>query len=92
MNKVTLVPISKRLMIDQFKKTIKSTDKIELEIKKENNRLKEEKNKKTNITKPKRDSNKITGSQKVNKTRSDHRITPHKKITGKSKVKSTIKK
>ena len=87
-----LVPISKRLMIDQFKKTIRSTDKIELEIKKENNRLKEEKNKKTTDKKPKKDSTKIIGSTKMNKTRSDHRITPHKKITGKSKVKTTIKK
>ena len=92
MNKVSLVPISKRLMIDQFKKTIRSTDKIELEIKKENNRLKEEKDKKTTDKKPKKDSTKIIGSTKMNKSRSDHRITPHKKITGKSKVKTTIKK
>ena len=92
MNKVSLAAFSKRLMIDQFKKTIKSTDKIELEIKKENNRLKEEKNKKNNIKKSKIESNKNVGSPKMTKSRSDHRITPHKKITGKSKVKTTIKK
>lgn len=92
LNKVSLVPISKRLIIDQFKKTIKSTDKIELEIKKENNRLKEEKKKeleKTKSNKPKREVNKNTG---IIKTKTNHRITPHSKIKGKPKVKSTIKK
>lgn len=93
-NKVLIAPKSKRINIEQFKKTIRNTDAIDIEIKKETNRLKDEKKKaldKAFESTPKKIMNKITGG-KVAKSRSDHRVTPHAKIRGKAKVKSTIKK
>ena len=95
LNKVSLVAISKRINIEQFKKTIKTSDSIETEIKKETNRLKDEKKHELDKSlgiKDKKPSNKISGSSKV---KNNHKITPHAKIRGKakiSKVKSTVKK
>ena len=99
MNKLSLSAISKKINKVDFSKTIRNTDKIELEIKKENNRLKDEKQKKIDKlkktitgtkdrTSPENIVKKITGTKK----REDHRITPHPKIKGKAKVKSTVKK
>lgn len=97
LNKLSLAAISKQLVIERFKKTIKSADAIRLEIKKENNRLAAEKDKATQRDTRKRPDNtgKVSGKPKntgVTKTRQNHRVTPHKKITGKPKVKSTIQK
>jgi len=92
MNKLYVAGISKPLNIPSFIKNIKPTDTVELEIKKENNRLQEEKKKaleKLTVSKPKRVLNKLTGTMKQ---RPDHKITPHSKIKGKPKTKSTIKK
>lgn len=97
LNKAALSLISTRINKQQFSKTIRNTDAIELEIKKENAKLKEAKKKneqkladasKTGIKKL---VNKLTGTKK-SKQRDDHRITPHAKIKGKPKVKSTVKK
>ena len=99
LNKVALASFSKPLDTKKFKDSIRSTDTIDLEIKKENNRIKEENEKNKYDRKhaldnalesrPKKIINKITGTTKK---RNDHRIVPHAKIRGKSKVKSTIKK
>lgn len=98
LNKVALVPVAKKMDIEKFSKIIRATDRIDLEIKREENRLRAEKQSAEKIKKPdishnniKRGIDKIAGTKKA-KTRSDHKITPHAKIKGKPKVKSTIKK
>lgn len=101
LKKLSWVGKSSRLNISAFSKTIRSTDKIELEIKKEQSRIatekkqiqEEERKKLENLGKSRIRStiDTITGSKK-SKQRDDHRITPHRKITGKPKLHNTLKK
>lgn len=101
LNKITWASHSKRINRDSFSKTIRNTDTIEIEIKKEQNRIAKEKKKieedrlkkinKAGTSKLRSTVNVITGS-KVSKQRNDHKITPVTKISGISKLKKTIKK
>jgi len=95
MNKFTLASIAKRMNKVEFAKTIRNTDTIELEIKKENNRLKNEKEEnlkklRAKLEKPNngRPVHKIAGTKKE-KENKNHYITPHPKIKGKPKIKRT---
>ena len=97
-NKMYLKSIEKQYDANKLNKQIRTSDKILLEIKKENKRLSEEKQKAADENKRKenrllKNENKITGNKMAKSTSSvnkkTHRVTPVKKIKPK---KSTVKK
>lgn len=93
-NKLSFSPFTRRLVIEIFKKSIRSSDDIEKEINEENKKLKKAKNKeekpsvkttiKKIVDKPLKNIEKITGTT--------HKIKPHSKIKAKSKVQAVKKK
>lgn len=86
LNKMHLNSIAKSFDIKQFNELIRTTDQIDLEIKKENNKIKTEKKKKKNVSKPKKSKdNDISAVSRIKK------IKPLKKITAQSSTITKIK-
>lgn len=88
MNKIVIAATVKKLNKNELFKKIRATSTIMLEIKKENNRLKDDKKKKTEPIKKSRDlplSNKVRGSKSSGVTKIN-KIKPLKKIQGKKKI------